>query len=158
MSVPVCGLKISGSTTAQSAPATAAAYTTGWAALGLSQHGELSGVASAANSRLTLKPGLYRCEFSASVEADTGAGPTGEQAEFTIRRGGSAIADDKPGRADFQGIDRPVDVQAVALVEITPAHVTASTNYVQVYIAADTSPAIDTMVRDALFVAYRLDT
>ena len=157
MGAALGGLKVSANTTKQSAPVSPAKYTQGWAAVGTSKHGQASVTASATNSKLTLTAGVYRVRFVGSVESHTDATPTGENVVFWIYYGGAVATDDVPSRTDFQGDNRPVVALAEAIIEVTAAQVLAATNYVEVYIGTDSSPAVDFLVRDALFTAERLD-
>lgn len=151
------GMYITGGTL-DAAPAVAAAAlapaTNGWAAIAAGNHGDLSVVPTVATGKLTLKPGVYKVHFDASVEfTDTSttseAGVTNE-VTFQFRKDGAAITGAKAiiDCADFEG------VRNVSLDEIIEV-AASDTGAIQVFISAGLT--VDMIVREGHFNAVRLN-
>lgn len=153
------GLSINANTTAAIAPNTAAKYTQGWAAHSVSQHGDLSVVASAANSRLTLKQGIYEVKANLVVETEDISGTSGDDAgdvTFQLYKGGSAVAG-AVAVTNHQDSDRRQTVSIVDIVEVTKAQVDAGTNYVELYVSSGDASGNDITVTNGRFLATRLN-
>lgn len=152
------GLQIAGNSTAAIAPGTAAKYTEGWAAHGVSQRGDTGVVASAANSRLTLDQGVWKIEITLTVETEDISGTSGDDAgviAFLLYKGGSAVSGAK-ATIDAQDSDRPQSVTILDIVEVTKANVDDSANYVELYVDATDASGNDITVSDAKFLAFKL--
>jgi len=152
------GLSINANTTAAIAPNTAAKYTQGWAAHGVSQHGDGSVSASAANSRLTLKAGVYEILVNLVVETELVSGTSGDavgDVTFQLYKGGSAVSG-ALAKVNHQASDRPATVTIVDHVEVSAAQVTAGTNYVEVYAKSGDASGNDITVSNGRFLAKRL--
>lgn len=152
------GLKIAANTTAHLVPATAAKYTTGWAAHGVGQHGDTGVTASATNSKLTLTQGVWKVDIQLVVETDVVSGTSGDSVgviTFTLYKGGAAVTN-AVAKIDAQASDRPQTIFITDIVEVTAAQVAASTNYVELYCAATDASGNDIIVRNGVFLATRL--
>lgn len=159
MSTPFGGLSIDANTTASIAGGTAAKHTQGWAAHGVSAGGALDVVPSAANSRLTLRPGVYRVVGQMSVESEDISGTSGDDAgrvELKLYKGGSAVAG-AAGEVYFEDSDRPQTVHIEDIVRVTPAQADAGTNYVELWWDATDASGNDVTVKNGRLLAYRLD-
>lgn len=158
MSTPFGGLQIAGNTTATIAPNTAAKHTQGWAAISPDGGGDLSVVASVANSRLTLVEGVYdvKCCLSIQTEAITAtSGDDVGQLTGQVYRGGSAVAGTK-GVMHILSNTRPGVLSFGGLVAITAAQVAAGTNYVEAYLKSGDASGNDIKVLEGQFYAVRL--
>lgn len=153
------GLSINANTTAAIAPNTAAKYTQGWAAHGVSQHGDGSVTPSAANSRLTLAQGVYEILANLTVETEDISHTSGDDAgivTFQLYKGGSAVSGASAKMSHLDS-DRPQAVVVADIVEVTAAQVTAGTNYVELYVSSGDASGNDITVSNGRFLAKRLD-
>ena len=151
-------LKIAANTTPSVAPNTPAAFTTGWAAHGVSQQGDASVTPVAASGKLTLVEGVYRVCASLAFETENISGTSGDDSNdvsFTLYAGGSALSGTKRS-VNQQALDRPACVQTEDIVEITSAMVDAGTNYVQLYSSSGASNGTDITVTNGILSALRL--
>jgi len=152
-------LSINGNATPSLVPNVAAKYTQGWAAHSVSQRGNRSVTVSAANSRLTLVPGVYEVELNLTAETEDVSGTSQADAigvvTFQLRRGGVALAG-AVAQLDAQAVDRPQTISIHDIVEITRAHVTAGTNYVEVYHSSGDAAGTDILIANGRFIAKRL--
>lgn len=151
-------LVINANTTPSRAPNAAAVHTQGWAAHGVSQHGDQSVTPATATGKLTLVPGVYRVTASLAIETEDISGTSGDAIGLVsaqLYKGGSAIGGTKR-TVSMLAHDRPQVVQIEDIVEITEAQAEAATNYVQVYLSSGDASGNDVTVSNAIFAAYRL--
>jgi hypothetical protein len=148
------GLYVTGNTTAFLAPNAGAKYTTGWTAFGHSG-GDLTVKEDAANSKLTLRPGVYRVSFSASIETEDISGTSGDYAgilTFTIRKDGVAVAGLK-AQVNQDAADKPANVAITGLLRV----LTTDTGDITVYVASGDANGNDVTIKEAQLVVEKVD-
>jgi hypothetical protein len=156
MSLAYGGLQIAGGSTPITTAVAAAKVTAGWAAIAAAGHGDLSIVPSAANSRLTLKPGVYLVTFSGSAE-QTGTSGISEvgvvyETTFQLYKDQAAIAGMKAV------IDSDPDEESIKQVHIQGIVEVAAgaAGQLEVYISSSVA-SLDVIVREGQFNAVKLD-
>jgi len=150
-------LVINNNTTPSRAPNAAAVHTQGWAAHGVSQHGDQSVPPTPATGKLTLVPGVYQIVVSLAIETEDISGTSGDGVGLVsaqLYKGGSAVGGTKR-TVSMLAVDRPQSIHIEDIVEITEAQAEAGTNYVQLFLSSGDASGNDVTVTNAIFAAYR---
>jgi len=149
------GIQLAGNTTATSVSvAPAILNPTGkWAVIAASQHGNQSVVASAADGKLTLVPGVYKVSLALTCQY----GPTGI-VRIQVYRGGSAVAGVKAQASTESSATNGAakTLFCEGIIEITQAQMDASTNYIEPYVYGDQA-LNPTLFTEGQFLAVKLN-
>lgn len=158
MNVPFGGLYITAGATALAPTSTAAKVNpaTDWTAMAATAHGDLSVVPSAANGRLTLKPGIYEVNFQASVnQTDTsGTSEAGQRNELVFQ-----VYLDQVAVAGTKSVISGRDVENTQTVSITSIIEVAAgaVGQCEIYCLTRDVASMDATILEARFTAKRLD-